>query len=443
MSNSRGVFSDKRAAIHNKTGRAGVLIINQPLMRKIFTAALIATLAMPSQAQRNTIYSPDVRTLQVVANQNWLSPPVMELHSGDVLNVSFDELSHNYRRFTYHIDHCEADWSVSGELFDSDFIAGFNDNPIEDYENSLNTTVMYTHYKLQIPNDRCRLRMSGNYRLTILDEDGGKVAEAEFMVVEPIMAIGMEVSGNTDIDINKRHQQVTLSLNYGNMTITNPEEQLHIVVTQNGGRGDRRERMKPDFVNSKGLQWRHCRELIFEGGNEYHKYEILDVSHPTMGIAGIVWDGHNYHAAPYPSVPRDVNYLYDEDADGAFYIRNSDNTENDYTCDYVFVHYKLQTDEVEGGRMAIDGQWTTDSRQDNYVMDYDPTDNSYNAVIMQKQGYYSYRYVLLADDGTRATAPTEGSYWRTENRYQAYAYYRGNGDRTWRLVGYRNAEYKP
>lgn len=414
-------------------------------MRKVFTFILICLLTStaPLFSARNVIYSPSVRTLQAVVNQNWLSPPVMQLRSGDVLNVSFDELSHDYQRFTYHIAHCEADWSISQDLFESDYLVGFNDNPIEDYQKSINTTVLYTHYSLCIPNDKCKLKISGNYLLTIYDENGERVAEVKFMVIEQLMTIGLEVTGNTDIDINKSHQQVAMSLNYGtSIRITNPEEQIYTVVTQNDDEDNARRNMKPDFVNNKGLQWKHCRDLIFEGGNEYHKFEILDVSHPTMGIDKISWDGNNFNAYPFMDIPR-PNYLYDEDADGAFYIRNSDNIDNDFISDYVYVHYKLKSPEITNGRIIVDGHWTTDSDVGTYVMEYDDTDNTYNTTVMQKQGYYSYRYLLLHDDGAKAIPPTEGSYWQTENRYQAYVYYRGNGDRTWRLVGYRNAEFKP
>lgn len=53
--------------------------------------------------------------------------------------------------------------------------------------------------------------------------------------------------------------------------------------------------------------------------------------------------------------------------------------------------------------------------------------------LMQKQGYYSYQYVNR--DGKVAT--TEGNFFQTRNKYQALVYYKGLGDRTWRLVGYR------
>jgi hypothetical protein len=70
-------------------------------------------------------------------------------------------------------------------------------------------------------------------------------------------------------------------------------------------------------------------------------------------------------------------------------------------------------------------------------MQYDSTDGTYNATIMQKLGYYNYQYLQLLDDGSTQTPPAEGNFYQTENRYQAFVYYKGTGERTWRLVGYR------
>lgn len=406
------------------------------IIRCIGVIICLFTAISGADAVRQTIHSPHVKTLQAVVNRDWLSPPVMTLGSDDVLNIAFDELSHEYHRFTYHIEHCEADWSPSTELFESDYLSGFNDNPIEDYQNSINTTVLYTHYSMQVPNERCRLKMSGNYRLTILDEDGDKAAEVRFMVVEPLMNVSLECLTNTDIDINKSHQQISMGVSFGPLRVTNHSEQVHVVVSQNDRDDNIKTGMKPAIITARGLEWRHCRDLIFPAGNEYHKYEILDVSHPTMGIERIVWDGNDYNVYPFASGMR-ANYLYDPDANGSFYIRNSDNIENDIISEYVYVHYCLLSPPVADACMVIDGRWTSDDNIGTYTMQYDEEAGAYRAAVMQKQGYYSYQYLLRKEDGTTAIPPTEGCFYQTENRYQAYVYYKGQGERTWRLVGYK------
>ena len=370
------------------------------------------------------IYSPQVKSLQVVVNQNWQSLPVMKLNSADRLYVGFDELSHDYHRYICHIERCEADWTTATEMFESDWLNGFNDLIVDDYEHSINTTVPYTHYQFSLPNDQCHLKMSGNYRLHI-QEDGTDedVLTVEFMVTEQSMQLSMTATTNTDQDTNGRHQQVSMSIGYMNHSVVRPDEQIQTVVMQNGREDNCRRNVRPAFVNQNGQEWSHAMEYIFDAGNEYRKYEVLDPTHPTMGIDYIRWDGDHYQVFPYISEPR-PNYLYDEDADGAFYIRNSDNRENDIISDYVWINYRLKSDPVSDGYIVIDGQWTTENSE-TYRMTYD-----------EDAGYYSYQYLWEDSRGTRRPLPSEGNFYPTENRYQAFIYFKEVGGRTWRLTAF-------
>lgn len=388
----------------------------------------------------NRTYDSQIKTLQAVVNNKWTSRlAVMQLGTDDVLNIGFDELSHDYHRYVYKIERCEADWQPSKEVFESDWMEGFNGLPIDDYARSLNTVVSYTHYRLQIPNDQVRLKMSGNYRIHITDEDTDKeVAMVELMVTEQTMSLALEATTNTDIDTNLSHQQLSMSLNYGQWRVTAPEDQIRTVVMQNGRQDNWRRNVKPTVMIPNGLEWRHQKDLIFDGGNEYRKYEVLDPSHPTMGIDFLFFVGNEYHVFPFVDEPR-PNYIYDEDANGAFYIRNSDNRENDITCDYVYVHYSFLIPERMGGDVIIDGAWTTEAPK-NYVMGYDEGAPGYYAILLQKQGYYSYQYLWKPTIGKRSFMPSEGNYYQTENTYQVLVYYKGTGDRTWRLTAYRDIQ---
>lgn len=397
-------------------------------------AILLLLLPMTLSAE-NRIYDPQVKSLQAVVNQDWLSPAVMRLYGNDHLHVSFDELSHDYHRYIYRLEHCEADWTSSEELFDTDWLEGFNDNVIEDFEHSINTTVAYTHYQLTIPNDRCRMKMSGNYRLHVIDEDqGNEILTVEFMITEQAMNLSMAISTNTDIDTNLCHQQVSFGLKYGSLSVTDPQEQIQTVVMQNSREDNWRWNVRPSAVSQNGLEWKHRKELIFDGGNEYRKFEVLDPSHPTMGIDRISWDGEYYQAFPFISEPR-PNYLYDEDADGSFYIRNSDNRENNTVSDYVWVNYRLKSPYITDGSVIIDGRWTTEDPE-TYVMEYDEANKLYTASILQKLGYYSYQYLWVTDDNRTHPLPSEGNFYQTENRYQVLVYYKEIGGRTWRLVSF-------
>ena len=403
---------------------------------------LIFTLLWPlSLIAGHRILHPQIKSLQAVVNQDFMSPAVLRLGTDDILHIAFDELSHDYHRYTYTLERCEADWTPAQGIFESDWLEGFNAIVIDDHEPSINTIVPYTHYQLQIPNDQCRLKMSGNYRLYIIDdEQQEQLACVEFMVTEQKMSLFMEATTNTDIDLNTSHQQLDITLNYGNLVVTNPQEQIRMVVRQNDRDDNCRRDIPPTFINNNGLRWQHCRPLIFDAGNEYHKYEVLDPSHPTMGIDYIRWDGDQYQVFPFISEPR-PHYIYDEDSDGAFYIRNSDNVENDIASEYVWVNYRLKAPVLPSGRIMIQGHWTTEAPE-TYEMTYDATTQLYTASILQKQGYYSYQYLWLDNDGHQQFLPSEGSFYQTENRYQTYIYYKGTEDRTWRLVSYRQLIFK-
>ena len=416
-------------------------MINLHFCIKIFVSCVCLIIASVVRAQRNEIVNDRIQSLQVVANGDWLSLPVMELGNGYV-DIDFDDMSHEYRRYVYKLEHCEADWTVSEDIFESDYCEGFADgNTIDDVEKSLMTNTLYTHYSLRIPNSRCKPKLSGNYRITIYDDndDGKEVLRACFFVVEPAarqMGVGLSVSANTDIDINNSHQQVSMKLNYGNLyRVTNPQEQLKTVVLQNSRWDNARWNAKPQFINLDGLIWNHNRDYIFEAGNEYRKFEILSTDVASMGIDNISWDGSQYHAYPFLALPR-PNYLYDEDANGAFLIRNSDNIENDTQSDYMMVHFQLKCPKVANGGIYVNGAWTNDRFLPRYEMVYDDAAQMYETQVLMKLGYYSYQFLLVDNSGRARVLPSEGSYYQTANKYQAFVYFKEQGGRTDRLVGY-------
>ena len=414
------------------------------IMKKFSIGIIILGLLFASsmKAQQRTMDA-QLNALTVTAGTDWLAPPIITLRTDETINIGFDHMGQEYHQYTYHVEHCEADWTTSDELFDIDWLEGFNDQPIEDYAASLNTTVSYVHYRLAIPNELTRLKMSGNYRLNIMNEEGETAAEIRFMVVEPVAQVGLSVSTNTEIDVNRSHQQLSMSVSYKGLDVTDPESQLMAVVTQNQRWEEAVVNPDPDRQDFSGkeLEWVHCQSLIFPAGNEYHKFETLDLSHTTMGLEYIRWDGQAYDAFPFASEQR-RNYLTDVDADGAFIIRNSDNREVDVTCDYVRINYMLRMPQRTDADVIVSGRWATSDDPQTYIMQYDEHSQSYQAVIWQKQGYYNYEYRLRYADGSTVPCPSEGNFYQTSNRYQAYIYYKGTGGRTWSLVGFRELLFR-
>lgn len=414
-------------------------------MKKITVLLSLLCCASATTAQRHEILDRQLHTLQVVVNDDPLQPPIMNLGGGNHLEIGFDEFSHEYHRYIYKVEHCNADWSPSTEIFESDYMNGFNGEPIEDYEKSFNTTVLYTHYSLRIPNENISLKLSGNYKLTVYNDEGDEpvpVLTACFSLVEPGVGIGATVSTNTDIDFNKSHQQVDFSVNYGLVKVIDPHRELKTVVMQNRRWDNCVVNPKPNIQAANKIEFTHNRQLIFPAGNECHKFEILDVHVPTLNVDRMEWFDPYYHATLYPNQTA-RNYLYDEDQNGAFIIRNSDDEDVATTCDYVFTHFTLKSPQLPGGEVYLNGEWTYNRFIPEYRMTYNRETQAYEATALLKQGYYNYNYLFVPDGDTQGNSGrTDGNFYETENEYIILVYHRPNGGRYDKLVGYRRMNFK-
>ncbi len=397
---------------------------------------MACAVCLPVGAQQTVSHSPRIKSLQVELGGHWGEPPVMLIHSGNFIEISFDDLQASYQRYTYTITHCNADWNQS-DLLTSEYMTGFNDQRIDDYEPAIGTEMDYCHYSFTLPNSEVRLLVSGNYVVDIFEDgEDEPVARACFSVVEPHVGIDMEVSGNTDIDTWESHQQVSFRINYSGYQVSNPVSDLKPVVVQNHRWDTQVTDLKPSYMRVNQLVYEHNRNLIFEAGNEYRRFEILDEYVPTMRVDNMRFDDPYYTATLYTDAQR-VNYLFDKDQDGRYYVRNGDNDNNDTESDYFMTRFTLEMPEIPGGSVYLNGDFTGNQYTDEYKMVYNIIDHKYELVTPLKQGSYNYQYLFVRDGDSYGTPRnTEGCFHQTQNEYYIYVYHRPVGLRYDKLVGF-------
>ena len=392
-------------------------------------------------AQQTRSLQPQIRTVRVVVNDDPLLPPVARL--GTTVEISFDELTHAYTRFIYKVELCNADWMPATDVFESDYLEGFNSRPIEDYETSFNTTVLYTHYRFSFPNEDTRLLLPGNYRVRVYaderDASDEPVLEACFSLFTSEMSVAAEISANTDIDFNQHHQQVTYALGYGSRRVIDPQRELHTVVMQNRRWDNAVIDLPPNIQKATGVEWTHRRELIFSAGAEFHKFEILDVRQNGMGVDRMEWFDPEYHATLF-SVSPQHNYTYDQDVNGNYIVRCTDGADDDIESEYLFVHFLLQTPRLDGGDVYVCGLWDNGFPDPQCRMRYDEQLRADECGVLLKQGYYNYQFRQLTEKGRGVTVHTEGDFFQTENEYIILVYHRSQGARYDALVGYAKVQ---
>ncbi len=422
-------------------------------MRRILRFLTIFLLCLTNhlQAQQFQILSSDIRTFRI-DNAHAVKGllPILRLGSGDVLNFSFDDLTHEYRRYTYKVEHCDYDLETTDELFESDYLAAAgNEVVIENYEQSLNTTVQYTHYRFSFPNAEMRPLLSGNYRLTVFreDEESGEpqpVITSYFFVVSQQVLINAEMTTNTEIDRNDKHQQLSMSVKMNGLPLRDVEDELKVRIVQNHRWDIAVSRPQPSYIMGDELIWEHHRDLIFKAGNEYRKFEMLSTRYPGMRQESMRWYEPHHHAQIVTDYPR-PHYLFDKDRNGISVIRKDDSGAPETEAEYVYVHYRLEADYLPDHAIYINGVWTGGGFNPEYRMHYNPDAKAYEACILQKTGYYNYNYLAVDERQpfVGRTAPFEGDYYQTENEYTILIYYRRSGERYDRLVGMRTFHFQP
>lgn len=399
---------------------------------RILALVLLLLVSQYAGAQWLASLDNQIRTLGITVAGDWERMPVVNMNANESIEFHFDEMSHNYHRYTYKVEHCNAEWKTS-DLLESDYLDGFNGETIDDWQNSLNTTFDYTHYTLTIPNQNVTLKLSGNYRLSIMEDDM-EVAWFRFCLSENKVLLQATVSGNTDIDTNEKHHQLSPRVNYGQLGVTDPSRELHTVVMQNGRWDNAVRNAQPTYNAGNNLTYEHSRQLILPAGNEFRRFEVLDMYQGFMNVDRMNYYNPYWHASLIEDL-RFRSYRMDFDHNGRYMIRRLQSDDSNTQADYVFVHFCLRHDLIPGGKMYINGHFTGGNLSPEYEMEYNSEQNCYEATILLKQGAYDYQYLWVPNGSqTGQTRPIEGDWYETSNDYLMFLYYRQRGARYDRLV---------
>lgn len=420
------------------------MVFERGLKRIVLTAAAVLCLAVSGWAEETDmsqrIVNPAFKTLKVTLEGNEFAPPVIRLgDSASRVTVSFDEISEDRRYMRYELIHCDALWQPEG-LVASEFLDGFNEGVVEDYEFSRATLVHYVHYTITIPNREVRITEPGNYLLRVYDESEPEetLLQARFGVSDFSAGVFVGVSSLTDIDANRSHQQVDFTVDIQHVAgVDDPFNDLKVVVSQNGRTDNEVVLTAPQRVLGNRVIYEHLRPLIFDAGNEYRRFETVSTSYPGMRVENITYEPPIYNMWLYTDAPRAGEpYSYDSTQHGRFFIREYSSSRSDTEADYVMTNFALEMPELPDADIFIDGDLTQRRFDPLSRMVYNHATGRYEQSLLLKQGAYNYNYLTVPSGSERGeTAPVEGDFHQTTNEYTVKVYHRPRGSRFDRLIG--------
>jgi hypothetical protein len=406
------------------------------MLKNVITILLITCFSNSLIAQYAEHIEPDfIKTIQFAGDTKQSQLPIISL--GEALFLSFDDLNGNEADYYYQITHHDFDWALS-DLTKGEYMSGFDDVRIYNYENSFNTFQSYSHYTLKIPNrDTRKLTKSGNYMISIFDDNGEIVFSRRFMIIENIVSVPTYIKRARDLKSIETKQVVQFTIDSPNLLITNPDETIKTLILQNSNLNNSITNLKPQYTIGSQLIYRYDKEASFYGGNEFLYFDNKDIRAGTSTIRRIeLTDIYNHFL--YTNGARfNRPYTYNPDINGNYQIRVLNaNTNMAIEADYARVYFALQYfEEIADKEIHVYGNfnnWTIDG---STYMEYDSFSDTYINNRLFKQGFYNYKFVLVNRDGTIEEGAISGNYWQTENEYTVLVYYRDLGARYDRIIG--------
>lgn len=358
-----------------------------------------------------------------------MSHPAIDKSQNEILQISFDHLGPNLGDYYYTVIHCDANWKKS-DLMQVQYIQGFFQDFIQSFKFSFNTYEQFIHYELQLPNKNMNFKLTGNYILKVFkDNDPDNVAfTRRFQVYENKILTRPTVTRPSDLENRNYKQEIDFELNLQDVIIPNIQRDLKVVIQQNNRWDNAIYGLEPLFIRGNQLIYDYnSNENVFDGGNEYRFLDTRNLRFRGPKVQQIVLENRSTNVYLFPEEKRRFgNYIFWEDLDGKYIIKNQFAINDALEADYVHTHFALNfPQEMAGGDLYVFGGLTDNLFLEEFKMTYNTLAKQYEVDALVKQGYYDYVYMFkrkLEDKGDITLF--EGDHFETENTYTITTYQR-------------------
>lgn len=356
------------------------------------------------------------------SNQDY---PVFNL--SDKIFFSFDDLNTKKSSFYYKINHYDFEWKPS-KILKSEYIDGYDDNLIESFDNSYNTLIDYTNYQISIPNKDLKLKISGNYSISIHSENGDFLFEKKFSVLNKMISTNIKIKKSSDLEKIDSHQNIDISVRCDNCNKFNGNSSdLKLVVIKNNNLNNFRVIEKPDYFLNNTLIYR---DISFKGGNEFLNFDSSKINSTNVKVYKTELNDF-YEIYLRTDIDRtDSFYQYNPDINGSFVINknfNNPEIENDYSL----VKFSFKPDRIDKkNRVFIIGEFNDYKITNKYELKLN--NNIYKGEFKFKQGFYNYKYLSLETGGR--IKKYSGNFWETQNIYIALLYHKKLTEKYYKLI---------
>lgn len=398
---------------------------------------LIITLSLQwilsiAQTQQETLPPTHIKSITLQELYSESTKPIVALNK--TIALSFDDLNGDEADYYYTVTHCNFDWTAS-DLQKTDYLKGMDEQYLQTYTNSFNTLQIYSHYKLQIPNSNVRITKTGNYLISIYNDNDDLVFSKKCIVYQQKSNISTQIKRSRDLAFSKEKQIVQFSVTPQNGYFTNPKQTVQTVVFKNNTLSESITTLKPQYTIGNKLIYKYDQEAAFWAGNEYLYFDNKNIRGGSITIQRFKLDSL-YHNYLYTNLSRrNTPYTYNPDANGKHVIRNLHSSNHNIEADYVLVHFSLENyANLKDRKIYVVGDFNNHACNSDSELIYNPDNGIFENTSLIKQGFVNYQFITHTNN-TIDYSFIDGNYHQTENDFTIVVYYRALGTRYDSVIG--------
>jgi len=371
----------------------------------------------------NLIYSQEknIKSIELFDLKSGNKKLIYDMNDNIVL--SFDHLTSTVQNFYVKIEHNDYNWNKS-IIRKNEFLNGYDDVRIKNYQNSYNTIQDYINYQFNLSNNEFKIKKSGNYNIVVNDNYGNLIFNEKIIITGKGSIGVIEVTRTDNLNYTDSSHQLKVTIPCNSCQINSNKYEYVMVIYKNNDLTNPLVLDKPDYALAGNFIYDN---LIFDAGSEYLNFDNSEVLNSSSEIMEVKIND-SYETILYPDV-LDNKYSLEDDLNGSFKTySNTNNPRNE--SEYSLVHFKLSSKNLNINPLKNDvfivGDFNRYQISDRFKLNFE--DKYLEKKILLKQGFYNYKYVI---DDSKSDIK---NFWQTENIYTAILYEKDRLDGYFKII---------
>jgi len=336
---------------------------------------------------------PIIQSIQLYPQGNELAPPIINLGEPRRLILEFDYLDAGVQQFKVTVSHRNKNWGES-PIGPTIYLDSFFETFFGDGRKSFVQKPTYYHYTFSFPNQQLSITKSGNYLLSVFDNDSNTLLfRIPFFVSENTGTLSTRI----ETLFAQRNDSRSLAQPFSEYRfpafVQQPQFDLSFMYVQNQFWGRTRESTIFDTATPGIVNFHLARDKSFIDDFEFILLDIRSFRPDGQEII----EFQPAEEPPVITLRRDIQRF--DSRPSRFPGPKLGLPDDDLQAEYGIIKFSLQPaiEISPDEQMYLVGDfnnWMIDPR---YRMQFDSTRSLWEGKALIKQGVYAYKYVLLED----------------------------------------------